>query len=112
MGKLRSNSQQSPSSAHRADSMPPSKLIKFAHTSQFISENSKRGNVLGVLRPYWLRVKESEMRLSWLQTMVRLELIVRDVEAYAKAGSTKLRSEDMKFKEQERVVLLGIMKLS
>ena len=67
--------------------------------------------MLGILRPYWLRLKESEARLEWLKTLVKLELVVRDIEAYARAVSDQLRSEEMKFKEQERSVLLGLMKV-
>ena len=43
--------------------------------------------------------------------MVKNELVVRDVDAYSRAISEQLRSDEMKYKEQERNILLGIMKV-
>ena len=44
------------------------------------------GNELGTMRPHWLRVTESEQRIAWLKTMGRKELVVRDLESYAKSN--------------------------
>ena len=44
-----------------------------------------RGQLLGIVRPAWRKVQESEMRLDWLNKMVKKNLVVRDIEAYAKA---------------------------
>ena len=99
MGKLQPITQQSPRAALRAASNTPSEhtsKVMFTNTFKYSDTNSRRGNLLGVLRPYWLKVKESERRLWWLKTMVRFELVVRDLDAYAKAESEKLRSEEMK----------------
>ena len=60
----------------------------------------RRGNVLSIGRPYWLRVTESEMRLAWLKTMVKKELVVRDMDSYAKLISVKLRSEEYRMREE------------
>ena len=68
-----------------------------------------RGQLLGIVRPAWRKVLESEMRLDWLEKMVRKNLVVRDIEAYARAQSEKLRSEEMRLKEEERIVLMGLM---
>ena len=114
MGKIHHNSQQSSRDAHGASSNPiyKSNDIRFVKPSQSIQNHSpRRGKLLGEMRPFWIKVKESEHRLEWLKTMVRHELVVRDVDAYAKAISEQLRSEEMKFREQERGVLLGIMKV-
>ena len=114
MGKERPDSQQSPIVAHGA----ASKTRNNSHKLRFIpisksSENysHKRGDLLGEMRPVWIKAKESECRVNWLRTMVRLELVVRDIEAYARSVCEKLRSDELKFKEEERKVLLGIMKL-
>ena len=71
----------------------------------------RRGSLLGIVRPTWIKITESEQRLAWLQSMVRKRLIVRDIESYAKSVSTKLRSEELKYREEERDILLGLMNL-
>ena len=64
--------------------------------------SSNRGQLLGIIRPAWRKVLESETRLDWLERMVKKKLIVRDIEAYAKAQGEMLRSEEMRMKEEER----------
>ena len=71
----------------------------------------RRGELLGIVRPTWIKVTESEQRLSWLKNMERKKLIVRDIESYAKSVSNKLRSDELKYREEERSVLLGLMSL-
>ena len=69
------------------------------------------GDMLGIGRPIWLKVQESECRLAWLTDMVRKELIVRDIDSYAKSISGMLRSDELRFKEAERKILMGLMRL-
>ena len=71
----------------------------------------RRGDMLGIIRPYWIKVAESEQQLAWLQTMVQRELVVRDLESFAKAINGRLRSEELKCKEDERFLLMGLMRL-
>ena len=71
----------------------------------------ERGQLLGIIRPIWTKVTESECRLTWLHEMVRQNLIVRDIESYAKSISECLRSEEMKYRAEEKKVLLGLMKV-
>ena len=71
--------------------------------------SSDRGELLGIIRPAWRKVIESETTLDWLERMVKKKLIVRDIEAYAQAQGEMLRSEEMRMKEEERDVLFGLM---
>ena len=71
----------------------------------------RRGNLLGIERPIWLKVQESESRIEFLKEMIRRKLVVRDIESYAKSISCKLRSEGLKLREEEREILLGLMNL-
>ena len=58
------------------------------------------GSELGTMRPHWLRVTESEQRITWLKTMGRKDLVVRDLESYARSIGAKLRSEEYKMREE------------
>ena len=69
------------------------------------------GNMLGIIRPYWTKVTESEQRIALLESMIRRGLVVRDLEAYGKAISAKLRSDELRCKEEERSLLIGVMRL-
>ena len=88
-----------------------SKEVSFSQIDPDIIRNysSNRGQLLGIIRPAWRKVLESETRLDWLERMVKKKLIVRDIEAYAKAQGEMLRSEEMRMKEEERDVLFGLM---
>ena len=66
-----------------------------------------RGKLLGAAQPAWTKVLESEARLKWLKSMIEKDLVVRNIESYAKAEGEKLRSEEMRLKEEERDVLKG-----
>ena len=81
--------------------------IHFQYSNQV--PTSREGPLLGVVLPVWLKVVESEQRLSWLQKMVKRDLCVREIESYAKSQHSKLRSDELKLKESERSVLLGLM---
>ena len=43
--------------------------------------------------------------------MVRKELMVRDINSYAKSVGNMLRSDELKLKEDERKILMGLMRL-
>ena len=60
-----------------------------------------RGQLIGIARPIWSKVVESETRLAWLHDMVRYKLIVRDIEAFAQNISDCLRTQEMILKEEE-----------
>ena len=75
----------------------------------FKESTLQRGSVLGVMKPVWLKTTESEERLKWLNKMIRRGLLVRDVEAFLKATSSKLRSEESKVREEERIILRDLM---
>ena len=68
-------------------------------------ETPERGMLLGIVRPVWRKVVESEVRLAWLNDMVREKLVVRDINSYAKSISACLRSEEMIIKEEEADLL-------
>ena len=56
--------------------------------------------MLGIVRPGWLKVTESECRQIWLEDMIERGLIVRDVEAFASSVHSMLRSEKLKIREE------------
>ena len=72
-------------------------------------ETLKRGNLLGTMRPFWLKTVESEERLRWIKLMIRKTLLVRDLEVFAQTTSEKLRLEESVMREEEREVLIGLM---
>ena len=72
---------------------------------------SKKGYLLGAIKPIWLKVLESEQRTLWLRRMVEKGLCVRDLQAYIKSEHEKLRSEAFRIQESERGIILGLMKL-
>ena len=74
-------------------------------------KTSMKGHPLGVARPIWMKVVESEQRIAWLTKMVRKKLCVRDLEAFVRLEHGKLRSEELKLREEERLIILGLMKL-
>ena len=80
-------------------------------SSYYECQTSKKGTPLSVARPIWMKVVESEQRIAWLTKMVRNEICVRDLEAFAKVEHEKLRSEKLKVREDERQIILGLMKL-
>ena len=67
--------------------------------------------MLGKARPVWFRVLESEQRMSWLKSMVRKRILVRDIESFLKSQEVKLRSEEETIREEERDILLGLMNI-
>ena len=82
----------------------PSDFVPFSiNCSKLYSMD--RGKLLGAAQPAWNKVLESEARLKWLKSMVEKDLVVRNLESYAKAEGEKLRTEEMKLREEERDVL-------
>ena len=72
---------------------------------------SWEGKLLGVVRPVWFRAIESEQRVSWLNKMVKRGLCVNDIEAYINTEHDKLRSRQLQTREEERDILVNLMKL-
>ena len=60
-----------------------------------------RGQLIGIARPIWSKVVESECRIVWLHDMVRYKLIMRDIETFAQNISDCLRTQEMILKEEE-----------
>ena len=104
-----------PASAHSAlnstlgDKAPLSFVPFSISTCKLYSMD--RGKLLGAVQPAWTKVLESEARLKWLKTMIERDLVVRNIESYAKAEGDKLRTEEMRLREEERDVLKGLMKV-
>ena len=71
----------------------------------------QRGLVLGIARPIWIKVVENEERLNWMKKMVHRGLIVRDTEVFGKSLENKLRSDNAQILEDEKEILLTLMKL-
>ena len=86
-------------------------FLSFTVQSHSFDPTPSRGQLLGIIRPVWQKVMESECRLNWLHEMVRLELVVRNIESYAKSISDCLRTEEMIYREEEKKVLMGLMKI-
>ena len=76
-----------------------------------MEKTHNRGNMLGIVRPLWTKVTESEQRIIWLKSMIARNLVVRDLDNYAKKIGDKLRSEEYRIREQEREILMGVMRL-
>ena len=72
---------------------------------------SREGPLLGVVRPAWIKVTESEQRVTWLNKMVKRGLCVNDIEAYIKCEHEKLRSEKFIVRECERDIMINLMNL-
>ena len=71
----------------------------------------ERGKLLGIMRPHWLKTVESEERLRWIRQMIRMKLMVKDIEAFAHSTADKLRTEESRVREEERDILMGLMTL-
>ena len=100
-----------PSVTQSVTSKPRTRIV--SSPTQFLRSKTtlRRGSLLGIARPIWLKVLESECRQVWLDEMVRKDLVVRDIENYAKSVGAMLRSEELRFQEKEREILKGLMNL-
>ena len=100
-----------PTIAHSAISNCKAGSNSSLPTSVHQSITSRGGSMLGIARPFWMKVLQSEQRLAWLKVMVKKKLVVRDLESYLKQISVQLRSEDVRIKEEEREILMSVMEL-
>ena len=67
----------------RVSPVAHSAMISFEDLSSNLDSSVKtpeRGQLLGIMRPVWTKVTESECRLTWLHEMVRQKLVVRNIE--------------------------------
>ena len=99
--------------AHSAASrtLKGKQFIVDSKGSTSMEPTSWEGPLLSVMRPTWVKVMESEQRIAWLHKIVEKKLCVKDLEAYIKLQHEQLRSENMKVKEEERAILLELMKV-
>ena len=51
------------------------------------------GDLLGIIKPTWLKALESETRIAWLRNMLDRKLVVRDLESFGRNTTEKLRAE-------------------
>ena len=47
-----------------------------------IVDTPSGGSLIGILQPIWNKAVESDMRLNWLQEMLKKELVVRDIKSF------------------------------
>ena len=73
--------------------------------------DTEGGTVLGIIKPIWRKAMESELRIAWLNEMIRRKLVIRDLEIFGKSMNEKLRTEGAKVNEMEREALLDLMRL-
>ena len=76
-----------------------------------VNNTLQGGPLLGIVKPIWTKVTESEQRIAWMLDMIRKGLVVRDLDVLANNLNEKLRTDEMKVKEEERAVLLNVMRI-
>ena len=74
-----------PPEAHSASSKPRTRQKSSPEPVLKLQNTLRRGTLLGIARPKWLKVLESERRQLWLEEMVKKDLVVRDIDSYAKS---------------------------
>ena len=62
----------------------------------------KEETLLGVGRIAWMRITQSEQRVSYLNKMLKKNRCVRVIEEYIKFKHEKLKSEQFKLREKDR----------
>ena len=67
-----------------------------------ITDTPSGGSLTGILQPIWNKAVESDMRLSWLQEMLRKDLVVREIQSFGGNLKDKLRAESSREEEMER----------
>ena len=75
------------------------------------STPDRGGTVLGIVKPIWQKVLESEKRVSWLGDMLERDLILRDVMKFGQILEEKLRTESSRSDELGRQALVEIMRV-
>ena len=76
-----------------------------------IQDTPSGGSLIGILQPVWNKAVESDMRLSWLQEMLRKDLVVREIQSFGGNLKDKLRAESSREEEMERSSLIEVMKV-
>ena len=112
MGILRPKKTLKEPSVSNSDTCRNIKCNKITFSFWSIDDTLKRGNLLGTIRPFWLKTVESEERLKWINKMIGKKLLVRDLEAFAESTSEKLRTEESIYREEEREILLNDVRMN
>ena len=73
-----------PDSALSAESRPSNTILKIQNTPI-------GGNLLGTIKPTWMKAMESETRIAWLKDMLDRKLVVRDIESFGKNTNQRSR---------------------
>ena len=111
MGSRLQQLSQDPAIPNVAHSATSRKRTRNSRLFSYIESTQKGGPLLGIARPIWLKVTESERRIAWMCEMLRKKLIVKDIENFVNTLNEKLRTDSMRVKEEEREVALGLMKV-
>ena len=69
------------------------------------------GDLLGIIKPTWLKALESETRIAWLRNMLDRKLVVRDLESFGRNTTEKLRAESSRKEELGREAILELMRV-
>ena len=100
-----------PPEAQSASSKPQTRVKSSQKSVLKLKTTLRRETLLGIARPIWQKVLESECRQIWMEEMKRKDLVVRDIDLYSKSIGGMLRSEELRFQEKEREILKGLMDL-
>ena len=76
-----------------------------------IKDTPGGGNLLGILQPVWYKAVESDMRLEWIEEMLRRGIVVREIQSFGENISNQLRAESSKEEELGREALISLMKV-
>ena len=76
-----------------------------------IKDTPGGGNLLGILQPVWYKAIESDMRLEWIEEMLRRGIVVREIQSFGENITNQLRAESSKEEELGREALIGLMKV-
>ena len=93
-----------PASALSADS-------KVGNIALKIKDTPLGGDLLGIIKPTWMKAMESETRIAWLKDMIERNLVVRDIESFGKSSNEKLRAESSRNEELGRDALMELMRV-
>ena len=55
-----------------------------------VNNTLQGGPLLGIVKPIWTKVTESEQRIAWMLDMIRKGLVVRDLDVFADNVNGKL----------------------
>ena len=67
------------------------------------------GSVLGILKPYWQKALESEMRIEFLKNMLDRDIVLRDMLKFGQIMGEKFRTQSSKEEELARKSLIEMM---